>query len=171
MTSRERELLEILAQRLRLLAVTQIARVWFHGSRTAERQAMKLAQRLSAAGWLYVEKMFARPIVPPTTPLVTWQHASPPADFRAVARALHTRARPAPALSSVHLIVAIPGPFDCWLAVSRGQLAVHVAVDIAEVERTPAFAVELEVAFFLFVNEVLLPLLHRHDPPAAIEGA
>jgi hypothetical protein len=34
----------------------------------------------------------------------------------------------APPLRWVHLVVAVPGPFDRWLAVSRGEAAVHLAV-------------------------------------------
>ena len=41
---------------------------------------------------------------------------------------------PASALSRVHFVVAIPGPFDGWLAVPCRQAAIHLAVDVAEVE-------------------------------------
>lgn len=42
--------------------------------------------------------------------------------------------------------------------------------DVPEVELALTFPSELDVAFFLFVNEVLLPDAHRDDPPAASEG-
>jgi hypothetical protein len=37
------------------------------------------------------------------------------------------------------------------------------------VERTHPSLVELDVAFFLFVNEVLIPLVHRDNSPATCE--
>lgn len=45
-----------------------------------------------------------------------------------------------------------------------------MTVDVPEVELALTFPSELDVAFFLFVNEVLLPDAHRDDPPAASEG-
>ena len=77
---------------------------------------------------------------------------------------------PAPALRRVHLVVAVPGPLDGWLAVPYGRLAVHVPVDEAEVELAAAQGVELEVALFLLVDEVLVPGAHRDDAPAPREG-
>src|SRR4030095_6048225 len=61
---------------------------------------------------------------------------------------------------------AVPGPLQGWLAFPHGRLAVHAPVDVAEVELAASLAVELEVAFFLLVNEVLVPGAHRHDAPS-----
>ena len=41
---------------------------------------------------------------------------------------------PAPALGRIHLVVAVPGPFDGWLAVPCGQAAVHLSLDVAKVK-------------------------------------
>src|SRR6478672_11286378 len=53
---------------------------------------------------------------------------------------------PASALRRVHLVVAIPGPFHGRHAFPRGETAVHVPADVAELELAPASVVELEKA-------------------------
>src|SRR5205823_3438419 len=77
---------------------------------------------------------------------------------------------PAPALGGVHFGVAIPGPFDGWLAIPRGPAAIHVALDVAKVKITPASVVELNVRLGLLINKIVLPGQHRNDAPAAREG-
>src|SRR5437868_2977702 len=41
---------------------------------------------------------------------------------------------PATTLGRIHFVVAVPGPLDRWLTVSRGEAAVHVVLDVSEVE-------------------------------------
>src|SRR5262249_27424905 len=72
-------------------------------------------------------------------------------------------------LGGVHLRVAIPGPFHGWLALPGGLAAIHVALDVAEVKRTPAPLVELDVRLDLFIKKVVFPGRHRDDAPAARE--
>ena len=43
-------------------------------------------------------------------------------------------------------------------------------MDVAEVELTVVLLVELEIALFLFVNELFVPGTHRDDAPAASVG-
>ena len=64
---------------------------------------------------------------------------------------------PTSALRWVHFVVAVPGPCNGCFTVSCRQAAVHLPVDVAEVELSVALLVELEIAFFLFVNELLVP--------------
>jgi hypothetical protein len=45
-----------------------------------------------------------------------------------------------------------------------------VTLNVTEVKLAAAFLVELEIALFFLVNEVLLHGTHRNDPPAAREG-
>lgn len=53
---------------------------------------------------------------------------------------------PASALGWVHFIVPAPGPFNRWFAVPCRQVAIHLAVNVAEVKLTLVLASELEIA-------------------------
>ncbi len=97
----ERELLDILANHVRLLALTQIARMWFAGRRKADRHAENLSERLASAGWLRVSEILARPIRRLSAPLCEWQHAEPAPDFWELSRRLHQRASSPAALTTV----------------------------------------------------------------------
>lgn len=77
---------------------------------------------------------------------------------------------PPSALGWVHFVVAVPGPFNGWMSISHPLSAVHVAVDVTEVELPTAFVIELKISFLFLVNEVLVPGAHRVNSPAAYEG-
>ena len=77
---------------------------------------------------------------------------------------------PASALGRVHLVVAVPGPLDCWFAIPCRQAAIHLAVDVAEVELSAILFIEFEISLFFLVNEFLVPGAHRDDTPASSKG-
>src|SRR5260370_805003 len=64
---------------------------------------------------------------------------------------------------------APPRPHGRLAAPCREQ-AVHPAVDVPELKLTPALGVELDEAFDLGVDELLVPLCHRDDAPATLKG-
>jgi hypothetical protein len=64
---------------------------------------------------------------------------------------------PTSALGWIHLVVAIPGPLDRRLAIPCRQAAIHLAVDVAEVELAAVLLVELEIALLFLFNELLVP--------------
>jgi hypothetical protein len=85
---------------------------------------------------------------------------------------------PASPVRRAHLVVAVPGPFDGWHAVPRGQAAVDLAVDVGKVKVAMPFVIELEAPFFFLVDDLLVPLFHLNDslsraqaPVPAIEPA
>lgn len=101
MNQYELELLDILANHVRFLALAQVARVWFAGQRHAGRQAAQLVRKLASTGWLQVSDVFARPVEPLSGPLCQWQHAEPLPDFLDLSRRLRQRASLSAALTSV----------------------------------------------------------------------
>ena len=66
---------------------------------------------------------------------------------------------PAPPLGRVHLVVAVPRPFDGGLAVPHRVPAVHDAPDVAELELAAALLVKLDEASDFFVEVLLVPVV------------
>ncbi len=101
MSSWERDLLEVLADQLRIVSPAQIARAWFARQATAQRSATRLVRRFSDNGWLRIRRVLARPVSPLLSPLLSWRHARPTPDFANLSRQLHRRSRCAAELTIV----------------------------------------------------------------------
>ena len=76
---------------------------------------------------------------------------------------------PSSSQSVFHLVVSFPREFQGGLLVPGRESAVHVTVNVAEVELAEVRLVELEVSFLFFIDEVLVPHFHPGDSPPAEE--
>jgi len=91
LTERDRRLIGLLATRVRVLSVPQIAARFWGDSAARERLARERLGRLRSAGLLDITERPCRPMIEITAPLVVWRpHRSDP-DFAALARQLASR--------------------------------------------------------------------------------
>jgi hypothetical protein len=83
----------VLMSRVRVLSLRQIARTW--GARSADPRAyaQRLVARLVRRGIAHPITLMARPEIPPTEPLATWQPGLPQPDLGSVAWQLQSRRR------------------------------------------------------------------------------
>lgn len=101
MTSWEREILVVLANHVRMLSLSQVARTWWTENRRGLRRARESAQRLVAEGWLDSFRVFSRPVTRLSEPLVIWEVNARPPDFLRLSACLHRRANASAAVTTV----------------------------------------------------------------------
>jgi len=89
----ETDLLRVLAVRLRVMAITQLARFYWGNSSQPLRNAQSSVARLVRHDWLVEAELLARPVSELFGPVATWAPGNPVPDFSAVAAELHQRAR------------------------------------------------------------------------------
>lgn len=94
-------LLDAVANHVRFLTVSQLARALFGSQLLSPRQAAKAARELTNSGWLRMSEVLARPVRPLAGPLCRWRHAAPLPDFLTLSRRLHQRASCPAALTVV----------------------------------------------------------------------
>lgn len=108
-TQREEQIVETLSKRVRVLSITQVAREWWPDAADGEGLAKRFLNRLAARGRVRMLRLFARPELIPTEPLVTWQPGLPVPDFGALAYQLRRR-RTGPAVETACVISAFGRP-------------------------------------------------------------
>lgn len=82
LTERDRDILDALTCRVRVLSLEQVARAWWPGaSRSAAEERLS---RLSAAGLVEARRFAARPETELVAPLATWQPGRSTPDFATV---------------------------------------------------------------------------------------
>lgn len=91
LTSRDRELLDTLAMRIRVLSLSQVARTWWHSAANPQRSSRERLARLEAAGWVTLFRATARPELTLEGPLATWKQSNEEPDMGALAYALKMR--------------------------------------------------------------------------------
>lgn len=91
LTSRDRELLDTLAVRVRVLTLTQVARTWWGATANPKRQSRERLARLERAGWVETFTATARPELTLAGPLATWKQGGDEPDMDALAYALQVR--------------------------------------------------------------------------------
>ncbi len=101
MNASERDLLEVLADQLRIVTPEQIARAWFAQQVNAMRSTTRLVRRLSENDWLRMRRVLARPVSRLLGPLLSWRHGQPTPDLASLSRRLHHRSRCAAHLAIV----------------------------------------------------------------------
>lgn len=92
MTSHEKQIVRVLAERVRVLTMRQIAVTWWTDTRWGRGRASAAMRNLADAGWLHDQQVLSRPIQSFSTPLVAWRPGDHCPDLAAVARSLHRRA-------------------------------------------------------------------------------
>lgn len=91
LTSRDRELLDTLVVRVRVLTLAQVARIWWHSTANPKRQTRQRLTRLEAGGWVETFNATARPELALAGPLATWKQGCEEPDMDALAYALKVR--------------------------------------------------------------------------------
>ena len=92
MNRHEEQIANILAESVRVMTVTQIARTWWTDTRWGRDRASAAMTRLAAEGWLHVQQALSRPIQSFVAPLIAWRRGARRPDFGAAVRLLHQRA-------------------------------------------------------------------------------
>lgn len=91
LTTRDREILQTLTQRVRVLTIPQLARTWWTSSKDPETTAHRRLKRLAEAGLVTLTPLMAHPEIALSEPLVCWQRGLPEPNFGELARALANR--------------------------------------------------------------------------------
>lgn len=90
-TDRDREVLEAVAFKVRMLSLDQVARAWWGRGENARRLARRRLRRLVDAGLLERHEVLARPLLELTGPLISWAPGDPDPDVGAVSYRLQSR--------------------------------------------------------------------------------
>lgn len=101
MISREKEILRVLANDVRMLSADQVARTWWTDTRWGSCRCKESLWDLAVRKWISMQPVLARPIHLLVTPLLTWQAGQPLPQFELLARQLHKRAKSQPAVITV----------------------------------------------------------------------
>ena len=91
LTHRDREVLEVLSHRTRLLTEQQIARTWWSDQRHGLRNCRARMKELTSGGYVDSLNVLAREEMPLREPLVTWSPELAEPDFGKLAWALKRR--------------------------------------------------------------------------------
>lgn len=93
MSDLETDLLRVLAVRLRVMAIAQLARFYWGNTTRPLRNAQESVAKLVRQDWLVGAELLARPVSELFGPVAVWTPGHPAPDFEAVAAGLHQRAR------------------------------------------------------------------------------
>lgn len=104
LTPRDRDLLDTLVRRVRVLTLEQIARTWFAHTVTPRRHADIRLVRLARAGLIHRDTMIAHPELLLDMPMTVWVPGREPPDWVDLARRAACRWSAAP--KSCKLVVA-----------------------------------------------------------------
>lgn len=93
LNERDREFLEVLTRRVRVLSLDQVARTFWVGTATAHALAEARLEQLAAAGLVERTVMMVHPELPLEAPLTTWQPDMPRPALPELSRRLRARWR------------------------------------------------------------------------------
>ena len=91
LTEADQQLLEVLALRVRVLSMQQVARTWCAHNANPPKRAGRWTQRLEKAGLVECYTVMVRPEVPATAPLAVWQPGQRVPRLHRVVRAVAKR--------------------------------------------------------------------------------
>lgn len=92
MKPREEQILRALANDVRVLSLTQVARTWWSDTRWGRSRAKTAMAELEAEGWAQIHTSLCRPVRQPQEPLLSWSPGDASPDFWRLSRKLHQRA-------------------------------------------------------------------------------
>ena len=92
MTPREKEIIGVLVNRVRVLNLEQVARTWWSKSPCGISRAKKTLDNLQADGWLRAPEAFSRPVKEMQRPLVDWRIGDRTPNFDRIEKQLGARA-------------------------------------------------------------------------------
>ncbi|MBS1816552.1 MAG: hypothetical protein JSU08_01345 [Acidobacteria bacterium] len=93
LTRRDRELLETLARRVRVLSVSQVARTWWPDAEAPNRAALARLRQLQRNSLITIESAFAHPELPLESPVATWLPSKRAPNFVETSRKVRSRWR------------------------------------------------------------------------------
>jgi hypothetical protein len=93
MTDREREIVELLVSKVRIMCFEQIARTWWSLAAHGRWHAEQALERLECDKWLEHKKGLSRVVRKLSEPVFEWTPGQEPGDFSALSATLHRRAR------------------------------------------------------------------------------
>jgi hypothetical protein len=91
LTERERQFIQALAAKIRVLTFQQICGAWWPDSDSGRTNARRRLGELTRHGLLIRTRVHARPLLPLTEPLCRWKPGEPEPNFGALAWQLHAR--------------------------------------------------------------------------------
>ncbi len=121
-TDRDLDLLETLARRIRLPAVSQVTALWWPDVRVRTTPRSRLKE-LAAAGWLELHRVNARPLPTTDEPLIVWQPGEDDQDAERAAAKI--RERRSIAAEPIEVCVASAGAANLFGSSARGLPSVE----------------------------------------------
>ena len=100
MRRHEEQILRALANDVRVLSLTQVARTWWSDTKWGRSRAKASMTELDARNWLQIHRSLARPIVELHKPLLSWSPSDASPGFEELSRTLHRRAVQAASMTS-----------------------------------------------------------------------
>lgn len=92
-TTRDRDILAVLTQKVRVLSVAQVARTWWRTATRSEAGALRRLKELEGEGLASVFQVLARPELELASPVLVWSPGEPAPDFASLAYQLRARWR------------------------------------------------------------------------------
>ena len=92
MKQREEDILNVLANRIRLLSIKQVARVWWSDTPWGRSRARKLLCKLADGDLICIRDVLSRPVIELKAPLIVWMQGDGEPTFIELASELHKRA-------------------------------------------------------------------------------
>lgn len=134
LTERDRDLLETLAGRVRIISTNQVARGWWPHLENPSSSVSRRLRQLCECGWIQSHTALARPLPPLQKPVTTWRPGQPAPSYGEVSYRLRKRWHH----GARRLRVFTPGPLVGSLGGirARGRLrfALQVTHDLAMAE-------------------------------------
>lgn len=91
LTARDTEIIDVLAHRVRVMSLDQIARTWWAECKSGKKAASVRMATLSGQGLVIPYRVLAHPEIPLPHPVTSWTPAQPTPEFSAVAYRLQSR--------------------------------------------------------------------------------
>lgn len=127
LTTRDSEILESLARKVRAFSVAQLARGWWATSKDPTAFARRRVRHLVESGYVKNLMVYAAPLLPLSEPLFVWHDGQPAPDFGALAWRLQSR-WPEVAPEPTEIILATPATNNQFGGpVSRPRFTSHHA--------------------------------------------
>ena len=101
MSDREKEILRVVCNCVRVLSTDQVARTWWSDTRWGSCRAKEALWDLAARDWLCMQPVLARPIQPLRRPLLVWEAGNAIPPFEDLSRQLGERARSQPVVTTI----------------------------------------------------------------------
>lgn len=100
MREHDEQILRALANDVRVLSLSQVARIWWSDTPWGLSRAKAAMTELDSSNWLQIHRALARPVEQLDQPLMCWSIDDSSPDFGALSRILHRRAAQAASMTT-----------------------------------------------------------------------